>query len=57
MYEVMRYWDDDQPEWDARNTLSRAAWRTSEMGCLALVEVSRPNARLVGGDLEGAIAS
>ena len=30
MYEAMRYWDDDQPEWDA------------EMGRLALVEVGRP---------------
>jgi hypothetical protein len=23
MYEVMRYWDDDRPEWARRNTTSR----------------------------------
>ena len=27
MYEVMRYWDDDQPEWDAEERDFAAAWR------------------------------
>src|SRR5262245_23695854 len=27
MYEVMRYWDDDHPEWDAEEHAFAAAWR------------------------------
>ena len=27
MYEVMRYWDDDNPEWDAEEHAFAAAWR------------------------------
>ena len=43
MYEIMRYWDDDHPEWDAEKHAFAAAWRTpAEMGRLALVEVGRP---------------
>src|SRR5690349_17393512 len=28
MYEVMRYWDDDQPEWKAEERAFAAAWRS-----------------------------
>src|SRR5260221_1013215 len=27
MYEVMRYWDDDHPEWNAEERAFAAAWR------------------------------
>ena len=27
MYEVMRYWDDDHPVWDAEEHAFAAAWR------------------------------
>ena len=27
MYEAMRYWDDDHPEWDAERHAFAAAWR------------------------------
>src|SRR3982750_3557538 len=27
MYEVMRYWDDEQPEWDADEHAFALAWR------------------------------
>jgi hypothetical protein len=27
MYEVMRYWDDDHPEWDAEERAFAVAWR------------------------------
>ena len=47
MYEVMRYWDDDHPEWDAEEHAFAAAWRNQPMGRLALVESVGPNARLV----------
>ena len=28
MYEVMRYWDEDLPEWDAEERDFAAAWRS-----------------------------
>ena len=28
MYEVMRYWDDEQPDWDADDREFAAAWRS-----------------------------
>ena len=32
MYEVMRYWDDDHPEWNAEETPSRRRGGTSRNG-------------------------
>ena len=56
MYEIMHYWDDDHPEWDAEERAFAAAWRKpAEMGRFALVKSVGPNARLVGDDLEGVI--
>ena len=56
MYEIMRYWDDDQPEWDADEHAFAAAWRNQPKWVVSrsLTSVG-PNARLVGDDLEGAI--
>jgi dihydrofolate reductase len=51
-YEIMRYWDEDQPDWDAGDLDFAAAWRS-----LAKWVVSRslksvgPNATLVQNDL------
>jgi len=42
MYEVMRYWDDDHPEWDAEEYARGGVAEPAEMGGLALVEVGRP---------------
>ena len=28
MYEVMRYWDEDHPEWDAEERDFAAVWRS-----------------------------
>ena len=43
MYELMRYWDEDRPEWSAEQHDFAAAWRTpTEVGRVALVEVGRP---------------
>jgi len=41
MYEIMRYWDDDHPEWDAAEHAFAAASEPAEMGRLALVAVGR----------------
>jgi dihydrofolate reductase len=56
MYEVMRYWDDDQPGWDAEERAFAAAWRHQPKWVVSrsLASVG-PNARLVEGDLGGAI--
>jgi dihydrofolate reductase len=56
MYEVMRYWDDDQPGWNADEHAFAAAWRKQPKWVVSrsLTSVG-PNATLVGVDLEGAI--
>jgi dihydrofolate reductase len=56
MYEVMRYWDADHPEWDTEERAFAAAWRSQPKWVVSrsLTSVG-PNATLVGDDLEGAI--
>jgi dihydrofolate reductase len=56
MYEIMRYWDDDHPEWDAEERAFAAAWRRQPKWVVSrsLTSVG-PNARIVEGDLDGAI--
>ena len=56
MYEIMRYWDDEHPEWDAEKRAFAAAWRRQPKWVVSrsLTSVG-PNATLVGDDLEGAI--
>jgi dihydrofolate reductase len=56
MYEVMRYWDDDHPEWDAAEHAYAMAWRNQPKWVVSrsLTSVG-PNARLVGDDLADAI--
>lgn len=56
MYEIMRYWDDDQPEWGADEHAFAAAWRKQPKWVVSRTLRSvGPNASLVGGDLERAI--
>jgi hypothetical protein len=56
MYEVMRYWDDDHPEWDAEEHAFAAAWRNQPKWVVSRsLKSVGPNARLVADDLEGAI--
>jgi dihydrofolate reductase len=56
MYEVMRYWDDDQPSWDAPEHAFAAAWRKQPKWVVSRSMTSvGPNATLVGDDLEAAI--
>ena len=55
MYEVMRYWDDEHPEWNAEEHAFAAAWRKQPKWVVSrsLTSVG-PNARLVQ-DVEGAV--
>ena len=56
MYEVMRYWDDEQPEWNAPEKAFAAAWRAQHKWVVSRTLKSvGPNATLIGNDLEGAI--
>jgi dihydrofolate reductase len=54
MYEVMRYWDEDQPDWDEIEHDFAAAWRAQPkwVASRTLKSVGA-NATLVGPDLEG----
>ena len=56
MYEIMRYWDDDQPEWSADEHAFAAAWRRQPKWVVSRTLKSvGPNATLLEGDLESAI--
>jgi dihydrofolate reductase len=56
MYELMRYWDDDRPEWDAVEHAFAAAWRKQPKWVVSRsLRSVGPNATLVEGDLEAAI--
>src|SRR5689334_6161010 len=56
MYEVMRYWDDDHPEWSAEERAFAAAWRNQPKWVVSRsLKLVGPNARLVEGNLEAAI--
>ena len=56
MYEIMRYWDDDQPEWDADEQAFAVSWRAQPKWVVSRSAASvGPNAKLVGDDLEGAM--
>ena len=54
MYEVMRYWDDDDPGWNADERAFAAAWRRQPKWVVSrsLASVG-PNVRLVAEDLQG----
>jgi dihydrofolate reductase len=56
MYEIMRYWDEDQPEWSAEEHAFAAAWRKQPKWVVSRTLKSvGPNATLVEGDLGTAI--
>jgi dihydrofolate reductase len=53
MYEVMRYWDEDRPEWDAEERDFAAAWRSQPKWVVSRsLKSVGPNATLVGDGLE-----
>src|ERR1700716_446341 len=56
MYEVMRYWDDDTPEWHAEDHVFAARKRNQPTWLVARsLKSVGPNARLFKDNLEGAI--
>jgi dihydrofolate reductase len=56
MYEIMRYWDEDQSNWDAEEHAFAAAWRKQPKWVVSRsLKSVGPNATLVGDDLGAAI--
>ena len=56
MYEVMRYWDNDLPDWDAEEREYAAVWRAQPKWVVSRsLKSVGPNATLVDGDIEIAI--
>ena len=57
MYEVMRYWDEDRPEWDAEERDFAAAWRSQPKWVVSrsLKSVGSNAATLVSDDIEAVI--
>jgi len=53
MYEVMRYWDEDRPEWDEVEHTFAAVWRKQPKWVVSKTLKSvGPNATLVSDDVE-----
>jgi dihydrofolate reductase len=56
MYETMRYWDEDRPEWDAGQRAFAAAWRRQPKWVVSRsLKSVGSNATLVGDDIGAAI--
>jgi dihydrofolate reductase len=56
LYEVMRYWDEDRPEWSADERDFAVAWRNQPKWVVSRsLRSVGPNATLVADDLEGVI--
>ncbi len=57
MYEVMRYWDEDLPDWDAEERDYAAVWRSQPKWVVSRsLKSVGPNATLVADDLEAVIS-
>jgi dihydrofolate reductase len=56
VYELMRYWDDDQPGWGPDEAAFAAAWRRQPKWVVSSTLPSvGPNATLLAGNLDSAV--
>ena len=56
MYEIMRYWDEDDPNWSPDFQAFAAAWRRQPKWVVSrTLESVGPNATLISGDVEAAL--
>ena len=56
LYEIMRYWDEDDPQWDAEERDFAAAWRGQPKWVVSRsLKSVGPNATLVEGDIAAVI--
>lgn len=56
LYEIMRYWDEDQPDWSEAEKAFAEAWRATPKWVVSstLLDVG-PNATLISHDVEAAV--
>jgi dihydrofolate reductase len=55
-YEIMRYWEEDLPDWDAQDRDFATVWRSLPKWVVSRsLKSVGPNATLVGDDIEAAI--
>jgi len=58
IYDLMRYWDDDQPGWTRDEHDFAAAWRSKPKWVVSRTQAAvGPNAKLVTGDLGESLRS
>ena len=56
LYEIMRYWEEDLPDWEADEREFAAAWRAKPKWVVShTLEAVGPNATLIATDVETAI--
>jgi dihydrofolate reductase len=56
LYEIMRYWDEDLPDWDAEDREFAAAWRSKPKWVVSRsLKSVGPNATLVADNFEAVI--
>lgn len=56
LYEIMRYWDDDQDGWDESERAFAEAWRRHPKWVVSrTLDAVGPNASLLKGDLDTAV--
>lgn len=56
LYDLMRYWDDDDPSWGDNERDFALAWRAQPKWVVSnTLESVGPNATLIAGDVEAAI--
>jgi dihydrofolate reductase len=55
-YEIMRYWDEDRPDWDGEDHDFAAVWRSKPKWVVSRsLKAVGPNATLVADDVEAVI--
>jgi dihydrofolate reductase len=56
MYEIMRYWDEDQPDWNTEDHDFAAVWRSQPKWVVSRsLKSVGPNATLIADDIEAVI--
>ncbi len=56
LYEIMRYWDDEHPEWSEDERAFAEAWRAMPKWVVSrTLEEVGPNATLISDDVEAAV--
>ena len=56
VYQLMTYWQDDQPDWDDAEREFASAWRTQKKWVVSqTLTAVGPNATLISSDVEGRV--